>query len=84
MRNELCEEVREEFNLAIELKRQQEVISCALSASEKILQVLRGANPKEDSGCMKDDCIFDTLKINGSNLYTLERNLSEIARKIIG
>ena len=76
--------VKEEFNVAIELKRQQEVIGCAINITEKILQVLRGVVPKEDCDCMKDDCIFDTLKINSRNLSSLERNLNEIARKVIG
>ena len=76
--------VKEEFNVAIELKRQQEVIGYAINITEKILQVLRGNVPKEDCDCMKDECILDTLKINGSNLSTLEKNLNEIARKVIG
>lgn len=76
--------IKEEINLTQEIKRQQEVIYTTLSISEKVLQVLRGAIPQDDSECQKDDCIFDTVKINNKNLSKLEMNLNEIARKIIG
>lgn len=76
--------VKEELNLCVEIKKQQEIINCALSITEKVLQVLRGAMPQDETECMKDDCIFDTLKINSRNLSSLERNINEIARKVIG
>lgn len=75
---------KEELNLAIELKKHQELIGYAVNISEKILQILRGAIPRDDTECMKDECLLDTLRINGSYLSTLEKNLNEIARKIMG
>lgn len=73
-----------EFCVAGELKRQQDIIGCSISISEKILQILRGATPKEDTECFKDECVLDTLRVNSRNLELLENNLNEIARKIIG
>lgn len=78
------EQVKEEFNVCAEVKRQQEMIGYAVNITERLLQVLRGTTSKEDAECMKDECIFDTLRINSVNLSTLEKNLNEIARKVIG
>lgn len=78
------EQVKEEFNVCTEVKRQQEVIGYAVNITEKVLQVLRGTASKEDAECMKDECIFDTLRVNSVYLSTLEKNLNEIARKVIG
>lgn len=73
-----------EFCVASELKRQQDIISCSINISEKILEVLRGNVPKNDTDCVKEECILDTLKINSGSLEVLEKNLNEIARKMIG
>lgn len=73
-----------EFCVASELKRQQDIISSSINISEKILEVLRGNVPKNDTDCVKEECILDTLKINGGSLEVLEKNLNEIARKMIG
>ena len=78
------EQVKEEFNVCAEVKRQQEMIGYAVNITERLLQVLRGTTSNEDAECMKDECIFDTLRINSVNLSTLEKNLNEIARKVIG
>lgn len=82
--NEKMEVINDEISLVAEIKKQQDIICNALCISEKVLQVLRGNLPKNDGECMKDECVFDTLKINEVNLLTLERNLNEIARKVIG
>ena len=78
------EQVKEEFNVCAEVKKQQEMIGYAVNITERLLQVLSGATSKENAECMKDECIFDTLRINSVNLSTLEKNLNEIARKVIG
>ena len=66
------------------IKKQQEMIGYTVNITERLLQVLSGATSKENAECMKDECIFDTLRINSVNLSTLEKNLNEIARKVIG
>jgi len=76
--------LKEEFNVCLETKRQQDMIVNALSLSDKVLQVLRGAMPQEDSECLSDNCVLDTMKINTRNLKDLEKNLDEIVRKIVG
>ncbi|MCI9434743.1 MAG: hypothetical protein HFI86_05695 [Bacilli bacterium] len=76
--------LKEEINVYVEAKKQQDLICNVINITEKVLQILRGDVPKDENECMKEVCILDTLKINSNNLTALEKNLNEIAKKIIG
>ncbi|MDO4394899.1 MAG: hypothetical protein Q4C23_02845 [Mycoplasmatota bacterium] len=77
-------ENKENLNICAELNKQRDMIQNLCSISSKILEVLRGAIPIEDNECVSENCILDTQKNNSKNLLYLERNLNEIASKIIG
>lgn len=76
--------VKEELNICQESTRQRDMIMNSLGLSEKILQVLRGVIPQDECDVKSENCVLDTIKINTSNLISLERNLNEIIRKITG
>lgn len=78
------ENVKEELTIVNEIKKQQEHLGTTLAICEKILQVLRGTMPQEDTECIKDECLFDTLKIDSQLIREIEKDVNEIAKKIIG
>lgn len=75
---------REEITLSSEIQKEKDMIINALCITEKVLSVLRGNTPQEDCECTREECILDSLKINSRNLIELNKNLEEIARKVIG
>ena len=77
-------ENKESVSLCAELSKQRDMIQNLCSISNKILEVLRGVTPIEDIECVSENCMLDTQKNNSKNLLYLERNLNEIANKIIG
>lgn len=80
----MIEEVKEEFNIARAINEEKEIIMRIGAISEKILEMLRGKLPMEEENIPTENCILDTMKINKKMLCRLERNIDEIANKIMG
>lgn len=76
--------IKEEINVVNEIQRQKDVMLNINAITEKILGIVRG-NPVEECESMQDEnCMLDTLKNNRKILAKLERNINELANKIIG
>lgn len=80
----MIEEVKEEFNIARAINEEKEIIMRIGAISEKILEMLRGTLSMEEESIPTENCILDTMKINKKMLCRLERNIDEIANKIMG
>lgn len=76
--------LKEEIVLASELQYQRELIMQLNGITEKILNVLRGALNEDCESIKEENCMLDTLRNSKSGLHKLEKNVNEIARKIIG
>ena len=80
----MIEEVKEEFNIARAINEEKEIIMRIGAISEKILEMLRGTLPMEEENRPNENCILDTIRGNRQMLCRLEKNIDEIANKIMG
>ena len=77
-------ETKEKVNVVYEIQQQKEVIMKINSITERILGVVRGNMPEECESVMEENCMMDTILNNKKGLARLEKNINELADKLIG
>ena len=76
--------LKEELNVVQEIQKEKDIISNLNNITEKILAVVRGNLCEECETLQSENCLMDTLKNNNRELARLERNINELAKKVIG
>lgn len=77
-------DVKEELNIVHEIQYQKDMLLNIIGITEKILGVVRGQPVEECENIQEEICLLDTLKNNKKLLAKLDKNIEELAAKIIG
>ena len=76
--------LKEVITVVQEVNKEKEVISNLNNITEKILAVVRGNLCEDCNDLQTENCLMDTLMNNNKELARLEKNLNELAKKVIG